>query len=246
MFPTPKRPMKHLRTLLLGLVAAIGLSAFAQEAVIRKNLPERLPNFPAIEEVSKTPFPGLWEVRLSGNQLVYTDDAATLVLGGPLIDTRNRVNLTDARLEQLNAIAFKDLPLKDAFKLVKGKGTRQFAVFEDPNCGFCKRLHRELALLEDVTVHVFLIPVLGADSLEKSRRIWCAKDRARTYSAWMLNQQPPEAASCDTTAIERNGQLAARHGINGTPTLIFANNTRVPGFITADRIEAALKDTKPR
>jgi thiol:disulfide interchange protein DsbC len=238
--------MKHLRSLLLGLIATIGLSAFAQEAVIRKNLPERLPNFPAIEEVSRTPFPGLWEVRLSSREIVYTDDSGNLVLGGPLIDTRNRVNLTKARIDELNAIAFKDLPLKDSFKLVKGKGTRQFAVFEDPNCGFCKRLHQEMAKVDDITVHIFLIPVLGPDSLEKSRRIWCAKDRAKTYSAWMLNQKPPEAANCDTTALERNGQLAARHGINGTPTLIFANNTRVPSFITADQIEAALKETKPR
>jgi len=238
--------MNLLKTLLLGLLAGLSLSAAAQDAAIRKNLAERLPNLPPIQEVSKTPFPGLWEVRLSGNQLIYTDDNATYVLGGPLIDTKNRTNLTDARLDKLNAVAFKDLPFKDAFKLVKGKGTRQVAVFEDPNCGFCKRLHQELTKVDDVTLHVFLIPVLGPDSVVKSQRIWCAKDRAKTYTAWMLNQQPPADASCDTAAIERNAALAAKHGINGTPTLIFANDTRVPGFIPADRIEAQLKEAKAR
>lgn len=238
--------MNFLRTLALGLLAALSLHAGAQEASIRKNLAERLPNFPPIEEVSKTPFPGLWEVRLSGNQLIYTDDSGSFVMGGPLIDTKNRINLTETRLEQLNAIAFKDLPFKDSFKLVKGKGTRQFAVFEDPNCGFCKKLHRELKDVDDVTIHVFLIPVLGPDSVEKSHRIWCAKDRARVYSDWMLNQTPPESGKCDVAAIERNSRLAAKHGINGTPTLIFTNDKRMPGYVPAERIEAMLKEAKAR
>ncbi len=238
--------MKILKKLLLGLMAGLTLAASAQEANIRKSLAERLPDMPAIEEISKTPFIGLWEVRVTGNRLFYTDDNGSYLMLGPIIDTKTRTNITEERLEKLNAVAFKDLPFKDAFKIVKGKGTRQVAAFEDPNCGYCKRLHQELAKLDDVTMHIFLIPVLGPDSLEKSRRIWCAKDRAKTYSNWMLNQQPPEAAQCDTSAIERNGRLAARHGINGTPTLIFANDTRVPGYIPADRFEALLKEPRAR
>lgn len=238
--------MNILKSLLLGLLAAASLATHAQEASIRKNLAERLPDMPAIEEISKTPYPGLWEVRVNGNRLFYTDDNGSYLMLGPIIDTKSRTNITEERLEKLNAVAFKDLPLKDAFKIVKGKGTRQVAAFEDPNCGYCKRLHQELTKLDDVTVHVFLIPVLGPDSLEKSRRIWCAKDRAKTYSNWMLNQQPPGPAECDTAAIERNSRLAARHGINGTPTLIFANDTRVPGYIPADRFEALLKEARAR
>ncbi len=238
--------MKTLKTLLLGLLAGLTLAASAQEAVIRKNLAERLPDMPAIEEISKTPFPGVWEVRVSGNRLLYTDDSGSFVMLGSIIDTKTRTNVTEARLEKLNAVAFKDLPFKDAFKLVKGKGTRQVAVFEDPNCGYCKKLHHELTKVDDVTVHVFLIPVLGPDSADKARRIWCAKDRAKTYSSWMINQEPPEQARCDTTAIERNSQLASRHGINGTPTLIFVNDTRVPGYIPADRLETMLKEAKAR
>ena len=237
--------MKLLKTLLLAALAALSLGALAQEAAIRKNLAERLPNLPAIEEVSKTPFPGVWEVRLAGNRLLYSDNSGNYIFQGALIDTRNRVNLTEARVEQLTAIDYKDLPFKDSFKLVKGKGTRQMAVFEDPNCSYCKRLHRELAKIDDVTVHVFLIPVLGEDSVDKTQRIWCAKDKAKTYTGWMLNNQPPEAGSCDTTAIERNVRLASEHGINGTPTMFFTNDKRVPGFITADRIEAMLKEARP-
>ena len=237
--------MKLLRTLLLAALAALSLGALAQEAAIRKNLVERLPNLPNIEEVTKTPVPGIWEVRLAGNRLLYSDASGNYIFQGALIDARNRVNLTEARIGQLTAIDFKDLPLKDAFKLVKGKGTRQMAVFEDPNCSYCKRLHRELAKIDDVTIHVFLIPVLGDDSVEKTQRIWCAKDKSKTYAGWMLNNQPPEPASCDIAAIERNSKLASEHGISGTPTLFFTNDKRVPGFITADRIEAMLKEARP-
>ncbi|OSZ73249.1 DsbC family protein [Hydrogenophaga sp. IBVHS1] len=237
--------MKLFRTLLLAALAALSLGALAQEAAIRKALVERLPNLPNIEEVTKTPVPGIWEVRLAGNRLLYSDNSGNYIFQGALIDARNRVNLTEARIGQLTAIDFKDLPLKDAFKLVKGKGTRQMAVFEDPNCSYCKRLHRELAKIDDLTIHVFLIPVLGDDSVEKTQRIWCAKDKSKTYAGWMLNNQPPEPASCDIAAIERNSKLASEHGISGTPTLFFTNDKRVPGFITADRIEAMLKEAKP-
>lgn len=238
--------MKILKTLLLGLLAGLSLAASAQEAAIRKNLAERLPDIPTIEEISKTPFPGLWEVRVTGNRLFYTDDNGSFLMLGSLIDSKTRENLTEARMEKLNAIAFKDLPFKDSFKIVKGKGTRQVAVFEDPNCGYCKKLHHELSKVDDATVHVFLIPVLGPDSVEKSRRIWCAKDRAKTYTQWMVNQEPPTAAQCDSSAVERNSRLAAKHGINGTPTLIFANDARVPGFIPAERLDALLKEAKAR
>jgi thiol:disulfide interchange protein DsbC len=237
--------MTFFKHLLIAALAALSLSALAQEAAIRKTLAERLPNLPPIEEVSKTPFPGVWEVRLSGNRLIYSDNSGNYIFQGSLIDTRNRANLTEARVEQLTAIDFKDLPFKDSFKLVKGKGTRQMAVFEDPNCSYCKRLHRELAKIDDVTVHVFLIPVLGEDSADKTQRIWCARDKAKTYTGWMLNNQPPEAATCDIAAIERNSKLASVHGINGTPTLFFTNDKRVPGFIAADRIEAMLKESRP-
>lgn len=236
--------MKFLKTLCLTALAAFSIGAFAQEAAIRKNLPERVPNMPAIQEVTKTPFPGVWEVRLAGNRLIYSDDSGNYIFQGALIDTRNRVNLTEQRIEKLTAIAYKDLPLKDSFKIVKGKGTRQMAVFEDPNCGYCKKLHRELANINDITIHVFLIPVLGDDSVDKAERIWCAKDKAKTYLSWMLNNQPPEEATCDTAAIARNSKLASEYGIGGTPTLFFTNNKRVPGFIPADRIEAMLKEAK--
>ena len=237
--------MKLLKSLLIMGLAALSMVALAQEATIRKNLAERLPNLPPIDEVSKTPMPGIFEVRINQSDLFYTDAEGNYLIQGSMIDTKARVNLTEQRTEKLTAIAFKDLPMKDAFTLVRGNGKRKMAVFEDPNCGYCKRLHRELAKIDNVTVHIFLIPVLGDDSVDKSRRIWCAKDKGKTYSDWMVNNQAPASATCDVAAIERNSRLASKHGIRGTPTLIFVNDTRIPGYIGAEQIEKQLAEAKP-
>ena len=133
------------------------------------------------------------------------------------------------------------LPVADAVETVRGKGERKLFVFSDPDCPYCKRLEPELAKLDNVSIHIFLLPVLGPDSLEKSRNAWCAKDRTRVYLDWMLNNAPIPKASCDTAAIDRNIALGRQLAIRGTPALVFANGQRVPGYIPAERIEAMLK-----
>jgi len=121
---------------MLGASLLLGASAFAQEAAIRKNLAERLPNLPKIDEVSKTPMPGLYEVRVNGADIFYTDAEGNYLIQGMLIDTKAKVNLTEERVERLTALPFNELPFKDAFTMVKGNGKRKLAVFEDPNCGY--------------------------------------------------------------------------------------------------------------
>ena len=212
--------MKLLKTLLITALAALSLGAAAQEATIRKNLAERLPNLPAIDEISKTPMPGIFEVRVNQSDLFYTDAEGNYLIQGSMIDTKARVDLTEQRMEKLTAIAFKDLPLKDAFTLVRGKGTRTIAVFEDPNCSFCKRFERDLMKVDDVTVHVFLYPILSADSTEKSRNIWCAKDKGKAYVDWMVNNVTPPAASCDASAVWMSRVIAvSRSGSNRHPVI---------------------------
>lgn len=241
--------MKPLFKFLFGLplLAALAFSAAADEAAIRKNLAERLPKLPSIDEVSTTPVPGLWEIRINGSDVLYTDAEGNFLIQGSIFDTRKRIDLTEQRLNKLSGIDFASLPLKDAFKVVNGKGTRQLAVFSDPNCGYCKRLEKELASTPDVTIHLFLYPILGADSVKKAQAIWCAKDKAKTYTQWMLNGSPlPGSAGCDTSAVERNVALGQKLRINGTPTLFFVDGTRVPGAIDGERLEALLKSAKPR
>ena len=230
----------------IGLVFLLltGMPAAAQEAAIRKNLLERLPTLPKIEEVSKTPMNGLYEIRLSGNEIVYTDAEGSFLIQGSLIDTRTQKNLTDERTEKLNAVAFDTLPLKDAFTVVRGNGKRKMAVFEDPNCGYCKRFERDLQKVSDVTIHLFLFPILGPGSTEKSKAVWCAKDKAKAWGDMMLRDQNVAAGNCDTSALARNVEFGKKHRISGTPTLIFADGIRVPGAISAPQVEKYLTESK--
>ena len=235
---------KTIKFLVLTLLAALSLSVPAQEAAIRKNIPARLPQLKSIDEVRPSGVPGLFEVRVNGTEIYYTDAQGNYLIEGNLIDTRSRRNLTDERIEKLTAIKFENLPFKDAFTIVRGNGERKIAVFEDPNCGYCKRFERDLQKVDNVTIYLFLYPILGADSTEKSKALWCAKDRGQAWQDWMLRDQmaPAAAAMCDTTALTRNVDVGRKHKINGTPTLLFANGARVPGAVDNKKIEQMLTD----
>lgn len=237
--------MKLLKPIvLLSLLACSLGAAFAQEAAIRKNLAERLPSFARIEEVSKTPMNGLYEIRVNGSDIFYTDGEGNFLIQGNLIDTKAKRNLTEERIEKLSAIDFDALPFKDAFTVVRGNGKRKLAVFEDPNCGYCKRFEHDLQKVNDVTIHTFLVPILSPDSAEKSRNIWCAKDKGKAWLDWMIRDQPAAKASCDTTALERNLAFSKKHKITGTPTVFFADGSRVPGAISAQQVEKLLATAK--
>ena len=233
--------------LLASLVALTTLAtgaALAQEAAIRKNLAERLPAFAKIDEISKTPMNGLYEVRVNESDIFYTDAEGNFLIQGNLIDTKAKRNLTEERVEKLNAIDFGALPVKDAFTIVRGNGKRKMAVFEDPNCGYCKRFERDLQKVSDVTIHMFLYPILSPDSTDKSKNIWCAKDRAKTWQDVMVRDVPVPKASCDTAAIDRNVDFGRKHKITGTPTVFFADGSRVPGAISAQQVEKFLAEAK--
>lgn len=236
------RRVRHGLFSLLCLGMALGALAQGQEAQIRKNLQERIPQFPKIDEITKAPMPGLYEVRVDGTDIYYTDAEANFLIQGQLIDTRSRRNLTEERIDKLTAIDFSSLPLKDAFTLVRGNGKRKLAVFEDPNCGYCKRFERDLQKVDNITIYLFLYPILGQDSVEKSRNIWCAKDRAKAWQDAMLREQPAANAQCDAAALQRNVEFGRKHKINGTPTLITADGNRVPGAISTAQIEKLLAD----
>ena len=228
-----------------SLALLLALPAAADEATIRKNLAQRLPDFPKIDEVNKTPIPGLWEVRI-GFDVLYTDAEGSYVVEGSLIDTRTRANLTRERIAKLTAIKFEELPLKDAMVYKQGSGKRRLAVFGDPNCGYCKRLERDLVALKDVTIYSFVYPVLGPDSDVKSRAIWCAKDSAKAWRDWMLDGVAPARSmgDCNTGAIERNVAFGRKYRINGTPALVFEDGERVSGAMSGPDLEKRLAEAR--
>lgn len=239
----PFQTCSRFLTVLLAmlLVSSFGhVFAQGEEALIRKNMKERMPQIHPIDEVRRTPMPGLFELRVDGTDIYYTDVAGNFLLQGQLIDTRTQRNLTEERQQKISAIDFASLPLKDAITMVRGKGERKLAIFEDPNCGYCKRFERELQKADNITVYLFLYPILGKDSVEKSKAIWCAKEPGKTWQDWMVRDQTPGAASCDTSAIKRNVEYGQKMKITGTPTLVFIDGTRVPGAIELAQVEKLL------
>lgn len=223
---------------------AEGPAPAATDAAIRKNLAEALPKLPKIDEVRTTPVPGLFEVRFGGTEIIYTDVSGRYVVQGSLIDAKTMANLTEERIERLTAVAFNDLPLKDAIVFKQGDGSRRLAVFADPNCGYCKRFERDLLSVQNVTIYTFLMPILGPDSNAKSRDIWCAADAGKAWRGWMIDgvapAKAPAASNCDAAALERNVALGRKHRINGTPALVFEDGTRKPGALPAKAVESLL------
>jgi len=243
--------MTSLKSLLRALgVATLTLAcaaAWADEALLRKNWAEHNPGSPPIDELTKTPIPGLYELRM-GPEIFYVDETGTYILfvgsgkDGHIIDMRSKTDITEARVNKLNAIDVAALPFKDAIVIKQGSGARRLVVFEDPNCTYCKALERDLQAVKDVTIYTFLMPILGQDSVVKSRDIWCAKDSGKAWRNWMVRgtMVPREMGKCDFSALQRNTDLGQKFRIQGTPAIVFDDGSRVPGVISLDQIEDKL------
>lgn len=235
--------MKHW---MLGVaLAAFWSTASAQnvEAEVRKAMQARYPGIP-VESVARTPMPGIFEVYANG-VVLYTDkDVNYVIAEGRLVDAKTRTDLTAQRLRKLQAIPFNTLPLEQSFTLVRGNGKRKVAYFADPNCGYCKKFEQELVNAKDVTIHVFMYPVLSADSHDKARAVWCSRDRAKTWNDWMLRGIAPTGPTNCDTPIDKIVQYGQQKGISGTPTLIFADGSRVPGMIPVADFHKMLEAAK--
>ncbi|MDD2934451.1 MAG: DsbC family protein [Methylotenera sp.] len=228
----------------IALMGAFSTLAIADEASVKKAVEAAYPKF-KVEKVTKTPYAGLYEVFMGG-QIIYTDEKLTfLIAEGRLVDPKTKKDITGERLDELTKIDFASLPLEQAIKVVKGNGSRKLVVFSDVDCPYCKRLERnEIANITDVTVYTFLYPIeqLHPDAANKSKLIWCAKDRVKAWDNWILRDQlPSTAATCDVP-IEKVGQLAKKIGVSSTPTLIFADGKRMLGAQPYKEIERMLTE----
>ena len=218
------------------LTVTLSPLARADEASVKKGVEAWLHGTAKVDGVRKAGFLNLYEVQVGGD-IVYTDDKVSYILMGDVIDTKARRDLTEERKNKLAQIKFSELPLDSAIKIVRGDGTRVIATFEDPNCGWCKKLAHELQSVNNVTIYTFLVPLLGgADSNQKNRAIWCAPDRAKAWTDYMLNGTLPPEGKCDAP-LEKVANLAKKLNVRGTPTIIFADGSRAPGFLPAARLE---------
>lgn len=239
--------MINKKILISVLFALASQQAWAdtQESSVKKLLQPKVGEGAVIESVTKTPFANIFEVKI-GDELIYTDSEAKFIFIGRLIDAQSSRDLTQARLDEMNRIKFSDLPLDLALKSVKGNGKRVIAVFEDPNCGYCKRFRKTINEMKDITVYTFMYNILSDDSRTKSKNIWCSADKLKAWDDWMINNKTPAAAAetCATTPHEKVLELGRKFKVTGTPTIFFADGSRIPGAIDAKMLEAKLAAIK--
>lgn len=224
-----------LRVILL-FIATISI-AFAGEAEIKSALQKKVPQIGQISQVNKSAVPGLYEV-ITQDHLFYTDSKGQFLIDGAVYDLKSMRNLTEERSRKLFALDFSQLPLELAVKIVKGNGERKLAIFTDPNCGFCKRLEKELLQIDNVTLYQFMYPVFPG-SAEKVEAVWCSKDRAKAWHDLMQDDIIPPAGKCDTPTAKVLA-LGKKLKVNGTPALIFGDGTINPGYLPAAELEKAL------
>jgi thiol:disulfide interchange protein DsbC len=229
------KAIKITMALMMALSASI---SFAQtvEANIKKMIESRMEGV-RVDSVIKTPYGGLFELRI-GSDILYTDEKAKYIFVGRVLNAKTSEDYTKARLDDISRIKFSDLPLESALKTVKGNGQRVMAVFEDPNCGYCKRFRQTLEGVDNVTVYTFLYNILSEDSAVKSKNVWCSADRSKAWDEWMLNGKSAAAApdTC-TTPNDKIFELGRRLKVTGTPTIFFVDGTRVPGAIDVQALE---------
>ena len=228
---------------ILTLSVLLAQAAIADEAAVKQRVQTSFPGA-EIQSITKTSYAGLYEIVM-GEKVFYADENASHFFIGSIYDTKNQRNLTEERVQKLMAVKFDTLPLDSAIKIVKGNGKRKMAVFSDPDCPYCKRLEQDLTKVTDVTIYVLLYPIaeLHPDSANKAKAIWCAADKAKAWSDWMLKGNlAKNKATCDTP-VAKLGELGKKLHVYGTPTIIFANGRRVPGSIPAAEIEKNLNST---
>jgi thiol:disulfide interchange protein DsbC len=231
--------------LLLAAVTTL-TSAQTQEANIKKLIEPRLGDGAKVTAVTKTPYSGLYEVQVDGD-ILYTDANAKYLFVGRVVDTQTYKDYTKARIDAITAVKFSDLPLNLAMKTVKGDGSRTIAVFEDPNCGYCKQFQKTLKTVDNVTVYTFMYNILSPDSIVRSKNVWCSPNPTQAWRDWMVDGKttPDAPAACMSTPHEKVLALGQKLKVTGTPTIFFADGTRIPGAIDAAGLEAKFKALYP-
>ena len=227
-----------------GLITSCVGAQNSVEATIKKALEPRLGGA-KIESIKETPYAGLYELRVAGD-ILYTDKKGEYLIIGHVYDAKSTRDLTRERIEDINKVKCSDLPFEDAIKQVKGDGKRVIAIFEDPNCGYCKKL-RQTALkdIQNVTIYTFMYNILAPDSFTKSANIWCSPDRGKAWDEWMVNGKaaPAAPANCQTPN-EKVLALGQKLHISGTPSIFFADGSRIPGAVDLPTLEKKLESVK--
>jgi len=184
-------------------------------------------------------FPGFWSVIKNG-EVLYFNDELSIMISGDVVDLKANQSISaKLRSENEPKIDTAQLNLKDAIKL--GSGSRVLYVFSDPDCPYCRQLEPVLRQLQDATVYIFPMPLVQLHPNAKivAESIWCQINREHAWKSYMDMGIAPKASKC-ANPIDRNLALAQSLNIQGTPAIIFADGSIIPGAVPLERLNAKL------
>lgn len=232
--------MKKMGFLFCAVAALFSFQAACADTVaVEKKLKELYPNT-QFASVKTTPIEGLYEV-LMGQNLAYVHENGRYFVFGAMYDMQEQRDLTAQSRAKIEQVTYQDLPFKQAIKIIKGnggQGKREFALFTDPDCPFCRRLEETLAGMNDYTVYVFLYPIrsLHPDAVAKAEHIWCSKKPIQAWHDYMLLGKDPKAQNC-ANPIADNIELAEKLNVRGTPTMLHRDGRRTSGALPRAELE---------
>jgi thiol:disulfide interchange protein DsbC len=216
--------------------------ALADDAAIRRALEPKLSGA-KIDGIQPAPVAGLFEVRFKspeGVRVIYTDANGNYVIQGNIFELSSGRDLTEERVRKLSAIKFESLPLDQAVKVQRGNGKRVLAMFSDPYCPACKQFEQTLQQLDDVTIYVFMYPVIRPELAAQSKAVWCAPDRGAAWLDLALRGKRNAGNPACESPVDKNLELGRGLGVNSTPTLFFANGERVTGGLAPADLKGLL------
>jgi thiol:disulfide interchange protein DsbC len=229
--------------LLLGMQLALAADETAEvERVLAAFIPDAKP-----DSITPAPIPGVLEVAY-GPTLIYLSKDGRYLLQGDLLDVKERRNLTEEtravkRLEAINTMGEEKMIV---FSPPQVKHT--INVFTDIDCGYCRKLHQEIAQYNEqgIKVRYLAFPRSGpgSDSFDKAVSVWCATDKQTALTRAKAGEEV-EKKRCDSP-VKAQYELGKRMGITGTPTILLEDGTLRPGYIPAPRLALMLATGKGR
>lgn len=234
--------------LILALVSGFACTAVsaaepASDAAARKALQELVPQA-KIDKVEQAPLPGYRQV-IVGGQMVYVSDDGKFLLQGTLYDAQTKRDLTASRIAVDSKAKVDAVPLNKriVFPAAGGKPKFKVTVFTDIDCGYCRKLHGQIAEYNQRGIEVdylfFPRTGIGSPSYDKAVSVWCAKDRNAAFTAAKSGKNPTPA-KCDNPVADQF-KLGTQVGVDGTPTIFAPDGTKLGGYLPPDQMLAKLQ-----
>jgi len=197
------------------------------------------------DSIKKTAIPELYEV-IFGPRLVYLSGDGKYLLQGSIINLETRENLTEPRLMEAKIKAVENIGESNMIVYSPAKGKKvehQVNVFTDIDCGYCRKLHSEMADYNEAGIEIrylfFPRAGVGSESFKKAEQVWCAKDKHAAMDAAKAGDKLESKIDC-ANPVEDHLMLGELVGVTGTPALVLSDGKLIPGYMPADRLKKIL------